>query len=281
IVVSPKVRGMVLAVEARPNRPVAAGAVVVRIDPEEYDLKIAAAKGDLMAAQAAEQAARAGLARLDAQDALAESQVKGARTLAGAKGLTDPALRQALETARGQALVATRTRGQIEAALAEAKASEFRGKTELDAAKLQKSETEVVAPAAGAVADIEAEVGAMVQPGVALLTLVAQGPPTVTANFKETQIARMRPGEAARVRIDALPGLVFKGRVDSIAPGSGSEFALLPFQPGSGNFTKIVQRVAVRIVLDPNQPGLARLRAGFSAEVTVSLADERAQGRRD
>jgi membrane fusion protein (multidrug efflux system) len=93
----------------------------------------------------------------------------------------------------------------------------------------------------------------------------------VTANFKETQIGRMRPGQPARVRVDALPGRVFTGRVDSLAPGSGSQFALIPFEPGSGNFTKIVQRVPVRIALDPGQPGLDSLRAGLSAEVTVRV----------
>ena len=72
--------------------------------------------------------------------------------------------------------------------------------------------------------------------------------------------------------VDALPGLSFTGHVDSLAPASGSQFALMPFEPGSGNFTKIVQRVAARIVLDPGQPGLDRLRAGLSAEVTVRLS---------
>jgi membrane fusion protein (multidrug efflux system) len=121
------------------------------------------------------------------------------------------------------------------------------------------------------VADIQATVGAMVQPGVTLMTLVGEARPVVTANFKETQIGRMHAGQPATVKIDALPGRSFTGHVDSIAPGSGSQFALLPFEPGSGNFTKIVQRVPVRVVLDPGQPGLARLRAGLSAEVTVRL----------
>jgi len=111
-----------------------------------------------------------------------------------------------------------------------------------------------------------------VQPGVTLMTIVGEAQPTVTANFKETQIGRMRPGQPASVKIDALPGRTFTGHVDSLAPGSGSQFALLPFEPGAGNFTKIVQRVPVRIALDPGQPGLERLRAGLSAEVTVRLA---------
>ena len=269
--VSPKVRGMVVDVVARENRPVKAGDLLVRIDPEEYDLRLAQAQGDLMAARASERAARAGLARLDAEEKLAEGQVKSAEALAGPKGPSDPVLRQAFETAHGQALVAARTRGEIEASMGEASAAEFRAKTELDAARLQKAETEVTAPAGGTVAGLQTTVGQLVQPGVVLMTIMGSGQPTITANFKETQIGRMRPGQPARVRIDALPGRTFTGHLDSIAPGSGSQFALLPFEPGAGNFTKIVQRVPVRIALDPGQPGLDSLRAGLSAEVTVRV----------
>jgi membrane fusion protein (multidrug efflux system) len=270
--VSPKARGMVLALEATENRPVRAGDVLASLDPEEYDLKIAAAQGDLMAAEAAQKAGRAGLARLDAEEQLAASQVKGAESLAGTKGASDPVLRQAFEAARGQALVAARTRGEIEAGIAQADAAAFRARTALEAAKLEKSNTQVVAPVAGVVADIQTSVGALVQPGVTLMTIVDTSHPTITANFKETQVGRLRPGAVASVRIDALPGLTFTGHLDSLAPGSGSQFALLPFEPGAGNFTKVVQRVAARVVLDPSQPGLDRLRAGLSAEVTVKLA---------
>jgi membrane fusion protein (multidrug efflux system) len=271
-VVSPKVRGMVLTIAAKENGRVKAGDLLVTIDPEEYDLKIAQGQGDVMAARAAERAARAGLSRLDAEEKLAEGAVNSAEQVAGTNTLANPVIRSALQTAHGQALVAARTRGEIEAALAQAVAAEYRAKTELDAAKLQKAQTQVVAPAGGTVADIQTTVGAMVQPGVTLMTVVGEAQPVITANFKETQIGRMRAGQAATVHIDALPGRSFTGHVESIAPGSGSQFALLPFEPGSGNFTKIVQRVPVRIALDPGQPGLERLRTGLSAEVTVRLA---------
>jgi membrane fusion protein (multidrug efflux system) len=274
VIVSPEVRGMVQEILAHENQPVKAGDLLVKIDPEEYDLKIAQARGDLMAARASEKAAKAGLARLDAEDKLAESQVKSAQTLAGPKGASDPLLRQAFETARGQALVAARTRGEIEASLSEATAAEYRAETELDAANLEKAQTDVRAPASGTLADIQTTVGAMVQPGVTLMSIVGQSPPAITAYFKETQIGRMRRGQPARVRIDALPGLSFTGKVDSIAPASASQFALMPFEPGAGNFTKIVQRVPVRILLDPGQRGLERLRAGLSAEVTVRVQDD-------
>jgi membrane fusion protein (multidrug efflux system) len=271
-IVSPLVRGMILEVATRENLPVKAGDVLVKIDPEEYDLAIQTAQGDLMAADAAEKAARAGLARLDAEETLSENQVKGAQALAGKAGAADPALRQAFETARGQALIAVRSRGEIQADLAQAEAAQYRARTELAAAKLERAHTLVTAPADGIVADVDATPGAIVQPGVRLMTIVSAATPYLTANFKETQVGRMRPGEAATVKVDALPGRVFTGHVDSLSPGSGSEFALLPFQPGTGNFTKIVQRVPVRIALDPGQPGLDRLRPGLSAEVTVTLA---------
>jgi membrane fusion protein, multidrug efflux system len=270
-IVSPKVRGMVTAVIGQENRRVQAGAVVVKIDPQEYDLQIAQAKGDLMAAQASEQAARAGLARLDAEEKLIQGQVNGAEALAGSNAAASPVFRQAFETARNQSLVEARTRGEIQAALGEANAAEFRARTELQAAQAEKAATDVAAPASGVVADIQASVGSMVQPGVTLMTIVSGAQPSITANFKETEIGRMHPDEPARVQIDALPGVTFTGRVESLAPGSASQFSLLPFEPGSGNFTKIVQRIPVRIVLDPGQPGLDRLRAGLSAEVWVKL----------
>ena len=100
----------------------------------------------------------------------------------------------------------------------------------------------------------------MSSPARACLTLVPLHALYVTANFKETQTARMLPGQAATIDADALPGTTLHGTVDSVAPGSGSSFALLPFEPGTGNFTKIVQRVAVRIRFDPNQPAVDRLR---------------------
>jgi membrane fusion protein (multidrug efflux system) len=93
----------------------------------------------------------------------------------------------------------------------------------------------------------------------------------VVANFKETQTARMAAGQTADIRVDALSGHAITGTVESFAPGSGAEFALLPFEPGTGNFTKIVQRVPVRIRLAADAETLARLRPGLSAEVTVRL----------
>jgi membrane fusion protein (multidrug efflux system) len=94
----------------------------------------------------------------------------------------------------------------------------------------------------------------------------------VVANFKETQVSRMTVGQAATIKVDALEGPPLKGVVESFAPGSGSQFSLLPFEPGTGNFTKIVQRVPVRIRLQSAQRGMERLRPGLSTTVKVRLA---------
>jgi membrane fusion protein (multidrug efflux system) len=103
------------------------------------------------------------------------------------------------------------------------------------------------------------------------MTLVPLSAVYVTANFKETQTVRMQPGQRATISVDALTGDDLTGTVESFAPGSGSTFALLPFEPGTGNFTKIVQRVPVRIRFDPDQPGIARLRPGLSVTARVAL----------
>ncbi len=95
----------------------------------------------------------------------------------------------------------------------------------------------------------------------------------VTANFKETQTERMRTGQRASIEVDAMPDHALTGTVDSFAPGSGSQFALLPFEPGTGNFTKVVQRVPVRIRFDAGQPALDALRPGLSVTARVELTD--------
>jgi membrane fusion protein (multidrug efflux system) len=116
----------------------------------------------------------------------------------------------------------------------------------------------------------QVRVGDYVQPGTRLLTLVPLQAVYVTANFKETQVRSMRVGQPVRVKVDAL-GSPLNGRVDSFAPGSGSTFSLLPFEPGTGNFTKIVQRVPVRIRFDSGQAGLNQLRPGLSVTATVDV----------
>ena len=104
-----------------------------------------------------------------------------------------------------------------------------------------------------------------------MLTIVPMNTLYVVANFKETQTARMLAGQRVSIHVDALPKKTIEGEVESFAPGSGSEFSLLPYEPATGNFTRIVQRVPVRIHILPGQSGIERLRPGLSADVTVDL----------
>jgi membrane fusion protein (multidrug efflux system) len=141
----------------------------------------------------------------------------------------------------------------------------------LDQARLNLGYTVIKAPTDGAVGDRAARVGLYVQPGTQLMTIMPMGTGVyVVANFKETQIGRMFRGEAADIAVDAFPGPHLHGTLDSLAPGSGQVFALLPPENATGNFTKIVQRVPVKILIDPTKdPVLDRIRAGLSVEATV------------
>lgn len=141
----------------------------------------------------------------------------------------------------------------------------------LDLARQDRRHAVIVAPIDGTVGNRQVRVGDYVQAGTRMLTLVPLHALYVTANFKETQTARMLAGQAVTIDVDALDGQHLKGRVESFAPGSGASFSLLPFEPGTGNFTKIVQRVPVRIRFDPDQRTVDRLRPGLSVTARVQL----------
>jgi len=128
--------------------------------------------------------------------------------------------------------------------------------------------TRISAPADGTVGERHVLAGQLVAPGSQMIDLV-QSEVWVQANFKETQLTNMRVGDSTDVRIDTFPNRVFHGKVDQLSPASGSQFALLPPDNATGNFTKVVQRVPIKIVLFPGQPLLGRLRPGFSAVVIV------------
>jgi membrane fusion protein (multidrug efflux system) len=180
--------------------------------------------------------------------------------------------RAELAVSQSQAGAVAARRATLAANLAQAQAAVGRAQAALDLARQDQGHTVIRAPIDGVVGDRQVEPGDYVQPGTRLLTLVPIRSLYVTANFKETQVDRMLVGQKATIEVDALPGRALKGEVESFAPGSGSQFSLLPFEPGTGNFTKIVQRVPVRISLDPGQPGLERLRPGLSSTVTVRLS---------
>ena len=142
-------------------------------------------------------------------------------------------------------------------------------KAAVQVAKVNLGYTRITAPVAGIVGERKVLPGQLVTPGMQVLQLV-QGDVWLLANFRETQLTNMQPGDRADIRIDAFPGVLLHGKVAEIAPASGSQFALLPPDNATGNFTKVVQRIPVKIVLDPDHPLKDRLRPGFSASVTVN-----------
>jgi membrane fusion protein (multidrug efflux system) len=128
--------------------------------------------------------------------------------------------------------------------------------------------TRIVAPEDGIVSERKVRAGQLVSPGTQVISLV-QRDIWVQANYKETQVRHIRAGDDAEIKIDAFPGIAFRGKVDQVAPASGSQFALLPPDNATGNFTKIVQRVPVKILLQPGQTELDRLRPGLSVIATI------------
>jgi membrane fusion protein (multidrug efflux system) len=135
-------------------------------------------------------------------------------------------------------------------------------------ARINLEYTRITAPENGVVSERNVRPGQLVSPGTQVISLIQRNV-WVQANYKETQLRHMRSGDPAEIRVDAFPGVILRGRVDQVAPASGSQFALLPPDNATGNFTKIVQRVPVKIVLDPDQSTAAQLRPGLSVIVTV------------
>jgi membrane fusion protein (multidrug efflux system) len=141
-------------------------------------------------------------------------------------------------------------------------------KASLALAKINLGYTRIVAPENGIVSERKVRPGQLVSPGTQVISLV-QSDVWVQANFKETQVRHLRPGDPAEVRVDAFPGTIFRGKVNQLSPASGSQFALLPPDNATGNYTKVVQRVPVKIVLDSGDAMTKRLRPGLSVIVTV------------
>ena len=138
----------------------------------------------------------------------------------------------------------------------------------LQLAQINLGYTRIAAPESGFVSERKVRPGQLVSPGTQVISLV-QSDAWVQANYKETQVRHIRAGDRAEIRVDAYPGVILKGKVDHVSPASGSQFALLPPDNATGNFTKIVQRVPVKIVLDSGQAMVARLRPGLSVIATV------------
>jgi len=304
ITVSSKLSGYVRSVAAGDNQAVKAGDVLVTIDPTDYRIRAAQAAAQENLAVAGQALNKAGIAEAEAGVAQAAAALTNAqrdlafqngevaryRPLVAAGSEPRQALDQVSSTrdkaaanvaAASAALSAARAKldaaraqfGQADAQIAAARA-------QADAARTDLATTRLVAPIAGTVASSSVRIGQFVQPGQRLMSLVPVQAIYVEANFKETQIGLMRPGQPATIEVDALPGVEFHGRVDSVTPGTGATFSLIPPQNATGNFTKIVQRVPVRIRIDAGPEARRVLVPGLSLKVDVDTTGAREALRR-
>ena len=297
--ISPKIEGYIKEVRVQDNEQVKAGQVLFVIDDGDFAAKVAQAS----AAVASEQATVATFAaRHDFQEAMitqAAAMVESAEAEVNRADLdqkryvalvtSEVATKQRFETAQADATKAAANLLKAKAALEAAKqqlAVIDAQKREEEARLLQARATQqlaqndldntvIRAPVDGVAGNRAGQTGQYVKPGTQLLSLVPLPQVYVTANFKETQLTRMRPGQPAEISVDAYPDQVIEGHVESFAPASGAEFSLLPPDNATGNFTKIVQRVPVRIAVPKNGPLASLLRPGLSVVVTV---DTRAKG---
>ena len=263
------------------------------------DAQILNAEAGIAQAAAAVDAAKAGVVAVQSDVERTGSERKRQEALLAAKATTHQQLEQAVADAdRFSGMLASR-----QADLARAQAALTSSRTMLEAAKRQRGAldtrdelykadiqakqaaiivanvnlgyTQIVAPAAGAVGERHVQEGQLVAPGMQLVDLV-NGDVWIQANYKETQLTNIRRGDIADIKIDTFPGVVLHGKVAEIAPASGSQFALLPPDNATGNFTKVVQRIPVKIVLDSEHSLQDRLRPGFSASVTVHASGKHA-----
>jgi membrane fusion protein (multidrug efflux system) len=264
--VLPKVPGYVTKVLVDDNQRVAAGQLVLTIDDRDLKSKVATAQADLQNTRAAVDVARAQVARArtGAQKAAADlGRYAELRKKEEVSSQQYDAARAASEAAAADVEAASRS-------VAAAQAKVDQKQADLDFALLQVSYASVAAPESGTVSRKSVEVGQFVQAGQPLLAIVSSEKPWVIANFKETQLKKMRVGQPATIEVDAYPKLEFHGRVDSIAAATGAKFALLPPDNATGNFTKVVQRVPVKIVLTDQPDPAHPLRAGMSVNTIVT-----------
>ena len=295
-----KVGGFVKTVSVAENQSVKAGDRLVRIDDSEYAVRVAQADAELAAAEfvaggkGIDGQAAAQVRSAESQRQVIEAQIQSARSaqqkaaadLTRAKELVEKQIvsKQQLDAAQAafdqasanlaaverQANTATAQLSGAEAGSRLAQARYASAKATRDNATLQLSYTSVAAPASGTVSRKQVEPGQLVQAGQPLLTLVADTSIWITANFKETQLANIRVGQEVEIEVAAYPGCVAAGRVLSLSAATGAKFALLPPDNSTGNFTKVVQRVPVRIEVTKGCGPERPLRPGMSVTAHVS-----------
>jgi membrane fusion protein (multidrug efflux system) len=290
---APQVAGRIVALRFSDNEHVTAGQTLVLIDPRDYAVRLDQAKAQRANAEAGLQQARAqsvvqqaNLDQARANVRVADADLVQAQRDYDRYQSIDPhavsrqqvdSATAAFHTSQAKLDAARQAVSGAEAQLQAASAQELAAKTQLQqadanvaAAELQLSYCTIVAPVTGRIGHRTADVGNYVNPGQALFAIVQDGL-WVTANFKETQLAGMQPGQPVDVSVDAIPSVTFHGHVDSIQPGTGSEFSVLPAENATGNYVKIVQRLPVKLAFDDDRLTNYRLAPGMSVVPTVKV----------
>jgi membrane fusion protein (multidrug efflux system) len=303
--VSTKVSGYVLSVETENNRLVGPGQIVLRIDPRDYAIAveqsraaIARAQADVaqIDAQTAVQQTRIGIAAAveasaRASTARANNDSERAERLVGIGGTSradydrarneQVARASSLDEAQGQSKGARQQLNVLRAQRQAAEAALLAAQAQLEKAESDLAATIIRAPREGRIAARNARPGEYLSTGSRIMAVVPTRGLWVEAYLKETQIGRLEPGNRVTVRVDALPGMQFHGTLESISNGSGSEMSLIPPDNATGNFTKIVRRFPVRVLLDDGQPGMDRLGIGMSVTPRFEIGSQNHQSGRE
>jgi membrane fusion protein (multidrug efflux system) len=307
--IAPRIAAFVSRVLVDDNQHVNAGDTLVVLDDRDLKVRLQQAEADLHAAEAAAggrgrpgeakaqfEATRAQAGSVQARIIAAEADYRKAaadleryRKLAAQKIISAQQLDAAqaafeaaaanLESARRDAAAAGSQVSASGAAVRSADARLAAAQAAVDNARLQLSYSRLTAPVSGSIAKRNAESGALVQVGQTLMSVVPDKDVWVTANLKETQLTNVRVGDHAEFTVDAYPGRKFEGRVESLSPATGAKFALLPPDNATGNFTKVVQRLPVKIIVEQPAETAVPLRPGMSVDVTIETGANRGRTR--
>ncbi len=295
--ISPEVKGRVVKVLVADNQIVKAGDVLLEIAPDDFSTLVQSrqdATSRLTAEQQETRAAikvktmslaraRAELAAAGSDAALAQKDFARSTELLHKEVISQSQYDNS--ESRAKAMIArkesaTASVAEIEASIealnAQLATQSYKIKeagTALNLARLDLRRATITAPVCGRIAKKNVDEGKYVQPGQPLLSIVDDSSLWITANFKETQIARMKPGQQVDITVDAYPGVLFHGRVDSFQPGTGAVFSLLPPQNATGNFVKVVQRVPVKIMIESHPDASRPLWPGLSVDASVLVKD--------
>lgn len=300
VTISPEVAGYISAVDVQDNQQVKRGQVLARIDNRDYLTALASAQANADAAAAQIANLQQQIAQQNYAVAEARAEVAGDRaslsfarsdygryaTLAQSGAGTVQQAQQSATTAQDQQADLTRDVAAVGMAqteikvlgaqLVKARADLALAQANVAQAKLNLGYTVITSPINGVVGERTLRTGQYVQAATQLMAVVPLQRVYIVANYKETQLTNVRPGQPVAIDVDTFPGTVVHGVVNSIAPASGEEFALLPADNATGNFTKIVQRVPVKITIDPGDKLLGALRPGMSVEAAIDTKGEHA-----